>query len=163
MQTNQGVKATASIPCDIAILPSVELAERAITLSSDLRSYNTLFQLSANGPYPHASLYMTQLRVSDIEKVQEILAAIAARYSAFNMHASGYAQVEGYIDIDYLRTNLLDQLQMQVIAAINPIRGITRGWHETLDKNYNVKIVRPFDTKVHYMFDEAGNFLKKFI
>lgn len=112
----------ASIPCDIAILPSDELARRAIAMSVELQKFNTLFQLSATGPFPHTSLYMTQLKVEDLEKVKTILAAIAANTPQLSLTVTRYDQADGYIDADYARTESLDHLQMAVVEAINPIR-----------------------------------------
>lgn len=111
-----------SIPCDIVILPSNELAERAIAMSTDLQKHSALVQLSSTGPFPHASLYMTQLKVDDLEKVKGILASIAASTSLLDLTATRYDQAEGYIDADYARAKTLDQLQMTVVEAINPIR-----------------------------------------
>lgn len=111
-----------SIPCDIVILPSDELANRAVAMSADLQKFNSLFQLSPTGPFPHASLYMTQLKVDDLEKAKEILASIAANTSLLDLTATRYDQAEGYIDADYARIDLLNQLQMTVVEAINPIR-----------------------------------------
>jgi hypothetical protein len=114
--------ATASIPCDIVILPSSDLAQKAIDLSHGLQKHGTLFELSNTGPFPHASLYMTQLKVGDLDKAKTILAAIAAAAPVCNLIVSRYDQAEGYIDADYARTDALDNLQMTVVAAINPIR-----------------------------------------
>ncbi len=45
------------IPCNITILPSGDLAERAISLSTDLQKFNPLFQLSSIGPFAHIAIY----------------------------------------------------------------------------------------------------------
>lgn len=40
--------------------------------------------------------------------------------------------------------------------------GLKRTWHETLDGNNNVRIVRPQSyngIKIHYVFDHEGNFI----
>lgn len=40
--------------------------------------------------------------------------------------------------------------------------GLKRTWHETLDGNNNVRIVRPETNngiKTHYVFDNEGNFI----
>jgi hypothetical protein len=44
----------------------------------------------------------------------------------------------------------------------NPENGLKRTWHETLDGNNNVRIVRPErndGSKIHYVFDNRGNFI----
>jgi diphthamide synthase subunit DPH2 len=112
----------SSLPYDIVILPADELAYKAINLSERLTQYNTLFTLQDGTYYPHTSLYMTQLKVADLDRVKSILADIAATTSPLNLIATRYDQAEGYIDADYARTETLDRLQMAVVDAINPIR-----------------------------------------
>lgn len=111
-----------SIPCNIVLLPNPELAQRAIAFSRQLAEYDTVSTLSAGGPVPHASLYMTQLKTADMERVKEILAGIAARTPLLNLTANGYWLEIRYVDVDYKRTTELADLQMEVIGAINPIR-----------------------------------------
>jgi uncharacterized protein DUF1045 len=111
-----------SIPCDIVILPSAELAQKAIALSQQLRQHGTLFTLKDGAYFPHASLYMTQLKIADLDKVKTILADIAANTPQLDLTATRYDQAEGFIDADYARTETLDRLQMTVVEAINPIR-----------------------------------------
>lgn len=111
-----------SVPCDIVLLPNDELAQKAITLSAALQTYAPLFQLSTTGPFPHASLYMTQLKVADLDKVKELLQAIATQTPTLDLLTIGYDQAEGYVDANYARTAILGKLQMEVVHAINPIR-----------------------------------------
>lgn len=111
-----------SIPCDIVILPTIDLASKAIAASRQLESHATLFTLQETTYVPHASLYMTQLKVADIEKVKELLREIAERTPLLELTTTGYGQAEGYIDADYKRTDELARLQAVVIEAINPIR-----------------------------------------
>jgi hypothetical protein len=111
-----------SLPIDIVLLPTDDLAQKAIAVSELLQKYDALFKLSSTGPFPHASLYMTQLKLEDLDKVKELLAAIAAVTPALDMTATGYFQAEGYLDPDYERTDQLARLQMDVVNAINPIR-----------------------------------------
>ncbi len=112
----------ASKPYDIVILPSKELVRQAIELSADLQRFGTHFQLTDIGPFPHISLYMVQLKESDLTKVQEALASIAANTPSIALQATRYYQAEGYIDAQYARTEAVAHLQMAVVEAINPIR-----------------------------------------
>lgn len=112
----------SSLPCDIVILPAAELAQKAIDLSEQLEQHGTLFTLKEGAYFPHASLYMTQLKIADLDKVKAILMDIAANTPLLDLTATRYDQAEGYIDADYARTEMLDQLQMAVVEAINPIR-----------------------------------------
>lgn len=111
-----------SIPCDIVILPTDGIAKKAIDLSKQLEQHGTLFTLEDGAYFPHASLYMTQLRVVDLDKVSSILTDIAASTPQLDLVATRYDHAEGYIDAEYARTEVLDSLQMTVVEAINPIR-----------------------------------------
>ncbi len=112
----------ASLACNVVLLASNDVAQKAITASEQLRAHDTLFTLDKHGPFPHVSLYMTQLKNMDIEEVIRLLTTIAATAPSFNLIADTYFQKEGYIDANYVQTTELDALQMMVINAINPIR-----------------------------------------
>jgi hypothetical protein len=52
----------------------------------------------------------------------------------------------------------------RMVREWNPATGEKRTWHETVDHNGNVRIVRPDPSltgggKVHYHFDENGHYL----
>lgn len=111
-----------SLPCDIVILPEETISAEAMKLSDNLKDRGTYFTLKDSEYYPHASLYMTQLKVSDLDRVCEILADIAANTPSLDMNAREYHQEAGYIDVEYDRFPLIDELQMTVVNAINPIR-----------------------------------------
>ena len=111
-----------SIPCDIVILPSDELAQKLITASGTLAAQSPLFTLDGVSFYPHASLYMTQLKLDDLDKVKGLLSDIAGTTAVLNLTASRYDQTMGFLDAEYKRTEQLDDMQQSVIDAINPIR-----------------------------------------
>lgn len=112
-----------SLPCNIVLLPEANICKKAIFLSQDLAAkYDTLFTLQTGAFYPHVSLYMTQLKVVDMEKAKTLLGAIAATTPQVTLETSGYGQAEGYIDIEYDRSKAIADLQMLVVDAINPIR-----------------------------------------
>src|SRR5438874_1017578 len=104
-----------SNPYDIVMLPAPELAQEAIALSEQLERYGTLFTLKDGAYFSHASLYMTQLRDADIDSVNARLSSIAAATPPPQLTAARYHQAEGYIDVDYERTQVLDRLQMAVV------------------------------------------------
>ncbi len=110
-----------AIACDIVLLPSSALAQKAIALSKHLESYDSRFTLKEDIYFPHISLYMAQLKQSDLEKVTAMLADIAATLP-LDLVATRYYQAHGYIDVEYQRTTALDALQAAVIQAINPLR-----------------------------------------
>lgn len=112
----------ASLACNIVLLASNDIAQKAITASERLQAHDALFTLDERGPFPHVSLYMTQLKNTDVEEVIRLLTTIATTAPSFSLIADTYFQKEGYIDANYVRTAELDALQMTVIDAINPIR-----------------------------------------
>jgi 2'-5' RNA ligase len=111
-----------SISADIVVLPSPAISAKAISVSNDLYRFGSLTLLEDGKVFPHASLYMCQLRTADLPKVEEILAAIAAKHRAISLEAAEYAQAHRFIDVGYNRTLDLDQLQEHVLDAINPVR-----------------------------------------
>jgi hypothetical protein len=112
---------TDSCPCNIVLLPSEDLAEIAIAMSHSLEG-DKLYELGKSTMVPHLSLYMTQLKTADFDRVANILSDIANRTNVFNLHASNYGAAEGYFEVGYERTDALDALQLEVVEAVNPIR-----------------------------------------
>lgn len=110
------------MPCDVVILPSEELAEKAIIASKLLETHGSLFTLEIGKYFPHASLYMLQLKEADLERVQEVLAGIAAEFDALSLSAERFYQAERFVDVEYGKNEQLVRLQQQVIAALNSIR-----------------------------------------
>lgn len=112
----------SSLPCDVVILPNDELANKAISASQKLAPLGGLFTLEICKYFPHASLFMLQLKKGDLETVKSLLAEIASKTSVLNLKASKYEQKEAYLDVEYARNEQTDSLQQQVVAALNPIR-----------------------------------------
>ncbi len=56
-----------------------------------------------------------------------------------------------------------EMIGRRVVREWNPANGGIRTWMETLDGAGRIRIVRPETggTKVHFMFDKLGNFIKK--
>lgn len=111
-----------SLPCDIALIPDQLLANRAIATSNGFKQFGSLFVLEDGRIYPHVSLYMLQLKVDDLQKVEGALEAIARVHTPLLLDAEQYVQNEGYIDASYPNTPEIVSLQRDVIAALNPIR-----------------------------------------
>lgn len=111
----------ASIPCDVVILPSSELAAKAIVASIRLSELGSLFTLEDGKQFPHASLYMFQLNDNNLAAVKEVLANIASNNRELHLTPSGYVQKQGYIDVGYAVTSELNKLQQQVLEAIQPL------------------------------------------
>lgn len=110
------------MPCDVVILPSNELAEKAIAASSLFAPYGSLFTLEVGKYFPHASLYMLQLKPTDIDQVQELLSGIVREFRSLELKAERFYQAQCYVDVEYEKSGQLVQLQQKVVAALNPIR-----------------------------------------
>ena len=112
----------SSLPCDVVILPNDELANKAISASQKLAPLGGLFTLEIGKYFPHASLYMLQLKEDDLERVKDLLTEIANETPIFNLNASKYEQKEAFVDVEYTRNEQTDSLQRKVVTALNPIR-----------------------------------------
>ncbi|MDQ3064902.1 MAG: DUF1045 domain-containing protein [bacterium] len=116
----------SSIPCDIVLLPEHSLADKGVAASQKLESFGGLFALEDGKFYPHMSLYMFQLDIDDIAKVEDVLRQIAGKFSVVTSEANKYSlskgHHEGYIDSEYEASYELHALQDAVVAAINPTR-----------------------------------------
>lgn len=111
-----------SIPCDVVLLPSDELAENAIKASVLLEPYGSLFTLELGKYFPHASLFMLQLRQADIAQVQELLGDIAKEFQSLQLKAERFYQAQCYVDVEYGKNEQLIQMQQSVVNTLNPIR-----------------------------------------
>lgn len=116
----------SSLPCNIVLLPSSELANKAIEASNATRQYDSFFTLEDGRYYPHMSLYMFQLDEADISKVKEVLTGIAKDTNVVTVKATTYSLGTGfgvgYVDPEFEVTDELSSLQDKVIEAVNPIR-----------------------------------------
>ncbi len=116
----------SSLPCDIVLLPTLELENKAIQASNATSKYDSFFTLEIGRFYPHMSIYMFQLNDSDISKVEEVLAKIAKGTGVINALATTYSLGTGfgagYVDPEYEVTEELSNLQNKVVEAVNPIR-----------------------------------------
>jgi hypothetical protein len=111
-----------SIPVNVVLLPSDELANEAIKASELLAKFGTLFTLKDGSYFPHVSTYMLQLKAADLSKTVELLSDIAHNTSGFSLRATRYYQAKGFTDIEYQKTREIDGLQDLVVNALNPIR-----------------------------------------
>jgi len=112
----------SSIPVDVVILPSDELAEKAIDVSQKLEQFNGAFTLEDGKFYAHSSLYMLELDESKIGEAKALLTDIASRHKALSLNALTYCQKLGYIDIEYEVASALADLQDEVVRTFNLIR-----------------------------------------
>ncbi len=100
------------------------------------------------------------------------LASNGARLREHLRQLEKYGQ-KGYKDLENGRTRYYGPTRppktpgnmagSRTVREWDPATGAKRTWHETIDHNGNVRIVRPETggPKTHYMFDENGNFIKQ--
>lgn len=112
----------SSLPCNVVILSDDDLANKAISLSQNLASNGTLFTLKDGEFYPHVSIYMLQLKDSDFFRAQELLSGIAKQTDAINLIANGYDQSKQFFDVEYTKSDVIKELQEDIVAALNPVR-----------------------------------------
>ena len=111
-----------SIPCNIVLIPDIEIAEKLTFLSEELSAEATYFTLKEGEYYPHASLYMVQLDMDRIEEINNLLSNIAAITPKISSSPKEYHQEWGYIGVEFQRDAAIDKLQMDIVLAINPLR-----------------------------------------
>ena len=112
-----------SLACDIVLLPSKPIAQKAIETSQKLNNHpGSLFALNDIKVFAHSSLYMLQLTEGDIEKVTQLLASLAQVTAILNLEASQYASEDNFIDVEYEMSADLVALQTKVLELFNPIR-----------------------------------------
>lgn len=116
-----------SIPCDLVLLPSKELADKAIEISGVIsQHHDSFFTLKYGEFYPHMSLYMFQLDEADIPRIKEVLTEVANATKAIRATATNYSLGQGfgvgYVDPEYEASNELKTLQDKIIEVVNPIR-----------------------------------------
>ena len=111
-----------SIPCDIVMIPDTAVTNRFVSLSEQLSENQTYFTLKEGEYYPHASLYMVQLDMSKIDEIKKLLTNVAKNSLKVALTPKEYHQEWGYIGVEYNREPIVNQLQMDVVHALNPIR-----------------------------------------
>jgi len=104
------------------MIPDEATTNNAIALSEQLAENKTYFTLKDGEYYPHASLYMAQLNMDQIDEIKEHLSIVAANTAKITLTPKEFHQDWGYVDIEYERELQSDTLQMDVVHATNPIR-----------------------------------------
>ncbi len=116
-----------SIACNVVILPTQIIADRAITISHNLSEKRTLFTLEDGVFYPHVSIYMVQFKIVDIPQVERLLHKLAKNTESIQLISSKYSQAMNFLDVEYEKPVALSGLQDGVLAVLNPIRDGMRG------------------------------------
>lgn len=114
------------VSCNVVLLPSTDLANKAIVASGALSKYHSLFTLHDGVLYPHLSLYMVRLDDEYIERVSQLLGDVAENTHRITAVAKGYSIGKGYgagyIDAEYQVSPELRAVQELILRAVNPLR-----------------------------------------
>ena len=115
---------------NLALIPDTTLANRHIAFSRQLaKQYPAVIELNGVSPRlvftPHLTLYQAPIHLADMPALHCALANLAASSAAFMLSATEYGanETEGSCEVRYAPTGELMQLQREVIAAANPLRG----------------------------------------
>lgn len=116
-----------TLPVDVVLLPESSQAAEAVRCSELLASQGTLTTLDDQNFYAHASLYMFQASVDRLAEITEVLQTLATKYDVQELAQAGYYYLDngpgkGYVDVMFERNATVDQLQLDVVAALNPLR-----------------------------------------
>ena len=115
---------------NLAFIPEETLANRHIALSKQMaKQYPAVIQLNGVTPRlaftPHLTLYQVPVKVRDLPGMYDALANVTAKASAFSLAATeyGYNAQEESFEVRYEAPSWLMQLQDEVLAVVNPLRG----------------------------------------
>ena len=115
---------------NLALIPEETLANRHIALSKQMaKQYPPVIQLNGVTPRlaftPHLTIYQVPIKVQDLPTLYAGLAKVAANASAPSLAATeyGYNGNEESFEVRYEAPSWLMQLQDEVLAVVNPLRG----------------------------------------
>lgn len=116
--------AQKSLSCNIALCSSKEIIKKSIRVSRALKKKGSVFALDDKNYYPHVTIYMTEFPRRNISLVARILEQVANNAKSLSLKAVGYKQSKGrgYVDVEYKRTQELDNLQKKIVKALNAAR-----------------------------------------
>lgn len=113
----------------LALVPESGLASKQAELSHKMaQGKPALLELTGIEPVlafaPHLTIYQFPLKLTDAPQLYNELPSIAGRYSAFTLKATEYASHDdGPFEVRYQAAKRLMDLQADVLAKANPLRG----------------------------------------
>jgi|CXWK01.1.fsa_nt_gi 2'-5' RNA ligase len=108
---------------NVVICPPKEISQKSTEISSCLRDEGGLFVLDNKNYYPHISIYMTEFPVKNIPEIRKILREFSTTVKPFRLMSLEYRQSkDGFIDVDYIKSNEVVDLQNKIISLLNPLR-----------------------------------------
>jgi hypothetical protein len=107
---------------DVVLLPSEDIAQKAVEASQQLSAYDSLFTLDNQHYFAHLSLYMLLVKQDDLAKSVQLLEEIAGRTPPMSLRAAMYAGTHNYVNVSYEAASDVVDLQQGVLDALNPLR-----------------------------------------
>ena len=108
------------IPCAIVLYPTKKLSKLAYKIHQDLQTQGSF---ATTGNYDaHLSPYLLQLDTNNIKEVESILNEFASSNRIVSLSAKAVRQGGGWVDVVYTRNHIVDDIQLNVIKNINPLR-----------------------------------------
>ncbi|MBU6427293.1 DUF3977 family protein [Patescibacteria group bacterium] len=107
---------------DVVLVPETKITNEAIKISHDLEKFGTYFTLDNKTYFPHVSIYMLQIKDSDLDKVFGLLNEVAKGTRTITGTPRLFGTHNNYIDVEYEKTEEMRKLQMNVVNLLNPLR-----------------------------------------
>jgi hypothetical protein len=108
---------------DIVVVPSKELAQKALAVSESVKHLGVEYTLELGKFYPHISLYMLNLEEGMVVQCIEELEKLAQNFAPIFLEASAYMTTAlRWLDIGYHPTPEILHLQNECIARLNSLR-----------------------------------------
>lgn len=108
---------------NIAIRLQKRITGIAIAASKKFAKTKGVYMLGSKDFYPHITLYMTQFPDKNIPEVMRRISRIAKNKKPILLEAIGAPRItEGYVGVNFKKTEQIRELQKELIAALNPLR-----------------------------------------
>jgi hypothetical protein len=149
------------ISCNLVLLPDMDVASTAVTLSKQLHRLGGEFALKRGTRSPHLTVYMFEMPADRLPRALAVVESLAARIRAFELDAVRYRTVDYghgmvYADVEYRKTLRLRALQRAAVRELNMLRGFQKRSRWQLVPTEAANIAK-------YGFPKIGRFYKPHI
>ncbi|MBI4281218.1 2'-5' RNA ligase family protein [Candidatus Uhrbacteria bacterium] len=116
--------ARQSISCNIAIIPPLAIAKKAIAASRRFKKQGGLYVLDGKNYFPHVTLYMTEFPKKNLPAIKEALHDVITRTTSFPLTFSRnyHDAPSGFIVAHFRTTKAITTLHRRIVRACNPFR-----------------------------------------
>ena len=115
-------KDSRMIDIDIVLIPSSEIAEKAIDASQSLTTLGTHYALDGKTAFPHLSLYMLRIQQTQLVTILEEVKTISRTQISFELSPEKFSSKARYVSVHYATPARLAALQKAIITALNTLR-----------------------------------------